>query len=104
MKRNYQMLTEEEIESILQRYPEWQRIQNGNVSHFYLERKFSSFTDAFLFLTKLAFVSESLDHHAEIWNDYNLVRLTLYTHEVKGLTKTDEAFIEQSMKPNIVQA
>ncbi|WP_244147682.1 4a-hydroxytetrahydrobiopterin dehydratase [Leptospira yanagawae] len=100
MKERMQKLTESEIQSILERYPEWKLESNDGLQSFHFEKKFSSFQTAFSFITKLALVSESLDHHAEIWNVYNLVRLKLYTHDQNGLTKRDEAFIKQVMKPN----
>ncbi|TGM01338.1 4a-hydroxytetrahydrobiopterin dehydratase [Leptospira jelokensis] len=98
MKQGLQKLTDSEIQLVLDRYPEWKLELANGLHSFCFEKKFSSFSSAFSFLTKLALVSESLDHHAEIWNSYDLVRLKLYTHDQNGLTKNDEAFIERLMK------
>jgi 4a-hydroxytetrahydrobiopterin dehydratase len=43
--------------------------------------KFKSFIEAFAFLTKVAILQEKHDHHAEIVNTYNKVKLTLTTHD-----------------------
>lgn len=50
---------------------------------------FSSFTEAFSFLTQVALCSEKLNHHPEIYNCYAKVNLSLTTHEVKRLTSLD---------------
>ncbi|MBH24932.1 MAG: 4a-hydroxytetrahydrobiopterin dehydratase [Myxococcales bacterium] len=50
---------------------------------------FSDFEEAFAFLTRVAIITEKLDHHAEIWNVYNQVKLTFSTHDADGLTHKD---------------
>lgn len=50
---------------------------------------FTDFRMAWAFLTFVALVSEKLDHHAEIWNVYNRVRVNLSTHDPKGISGLD---------------
>ncbi|MEL6178569.1 MAG: 4a-hydroxytetrahydrobiopterin dehydratase [Myxococcota bacterium] len=50
---------------------------------------FDNFQQAFAFLTQVAIITEKLDHHAEIWNVYNQVKLTFSTHDAGGLTIKD---------------
>ncbi|TGL87710.1 4a-hydroxytetrahydrobiopterin dehydratase [Leptospira congkakensis] len=90
-------LTTIEIQNLLNTYQEWKLESTEGVSFFQYEKEFRNFKEAFVFLTKLAFVSESLDHHAEIWNVYNRVRLRLFTHETNSLTTRDQNFIIQLM-------
>jgi 4a-hydroxytetrahydrobiopterin dehydratase len=40
-------------------------------------------------LTSLALVAERMDHHPEIFNVYNRVKLELETHDANGITKLD---------------
>lgn len=42
---------------------------------------FEDFIQAFAFLTQVAILSEKQNHHPEIWNVYNKVRLRLSTHD-----------------------
>ncbi len=56
-----------------------------------LEKKFlfKDFIEAFAFLSKVAILSEKHNHHAEIYNVYNKVKLTLSTHDA-GNTVTQK--------------
>ena len=56
------------------------------------EVEFGDFREAFAFLTRVAFEAEALDHHPEIRNVYNSVRLALSTHDADNrVTETDLA-------------
>ncbi|TGM69951.1 4a-hydroxytetrahydrobiopterin dehydratase [Leptospira levettii] len=101
MKQPNQILNEETIETFLKDFPQWNYTKEKTLSYLSFEHSFVSFKSAFLFLTKLALVSESLDHHAEIWNVYNNVRLKLYTHELNAITTKDLELIQMLMEePN----
>jgi len=62
---------------------------------------FKDFIDAFAFLTKVAFAAEKQNHHPEIFNVYNKVKISLQTHDAGNvvtekdytLAKTIDAFI-----------
>ncbi|MCW7480952.1 4a-hydroxytetrahydrobiopterin dehydratase [Leptospira kanakyensis] len=90
-------LTTIEIQNLLDTFQEWKLETKDGDSFFYFEKEFASFKEAFVFITKLALVSESLDHHAEIWNVYNKLRIKLFTHETNSLTTKDKHFISQLM-------
>lgn len=51
--------------------------------------KFVDFVDAFGFMSRCAMISEKLNHHPEWFNVYNLVEVSLTTHEVSGLSEMD---------------
>lgn len=55
----------------------WQETDNALVR----EWVFKDFNEAFGFLTRVALLSDKMDHHPEIWNVYNKVRLKLTTHD-----------------------
>ncbi len=55
----------------------WEEKNNKLVRHF----EFSDFTEAFAFLTRVAFAAEKDQHHPEIENVYNKVTLSLTTHD-----------------------
>ena len=78
-------LTAQEIETGLRDIPGWS-VKNGRLLR---ELKFASFVEAFGFLTSLALVAERMDHHPEIFNVYNRVKLELETHDANGITKLD---------------
>ena len=84
-----QKLSPEEIQSKLVTIPQW----NFDGQQLVFEQTFKDFKEAFSFLTKVALVSERLDHHAEIWNVYNKVTLKLSTHDTGGVTVKDFTWI-----------
>jgi 4a-hydroxytetrahydrobiopterin dehydratase len=53
------------------------------------EFRFSDFVTAFGFMTRVALVAESLDHHPEWSNVYSRVSVDLTTHDAGGITASD---------------
>lgn len=45
---------------------------------------FKDFSEAFAFMTRVAFLAEKQNHHPEWTNVYNTVRITLSTHDAGG--------------------
>ena len=51
--------------------------------------KFRSFGEAWGFMSRSALAAEKLNHHPEWFNAYNVVDVTLTTHECHGLSMLD---------------
>lgn len=69
-----------------------------NESDGSLQREFTfeSFTEAFAFMTRVAFIAEDLDHHPEWTNVYNRVTITLTSHDAGNVvTDRDRAMAER---------
>ncbi len=67
----------------------WAEVQGRDaISKSY---KFSDFTQAWGFMTKVALAAEKADHHPEWFNVYNRVDITLSTHDAGGLSDKDVA-------------
>jgi 4a-hydroxytetrahydrobiopterin dehydratase len=80
-------MTDAEIEVALGPLDGW-RLDGNKIQKEFL---FADFNEAFRFLTGVAILAEKANHHPEIWNVYNRVRLCLSTHEAGGLTALDFA-------------
>ena len=53
------------------------------------EFKFTNFIEAFGFMSKVALLSEKMDHHPDWQNTYNKVKINLTTHDKGGITNND---------------
>ena len=53
------------------------------------EFKFTNFIEAFGFMSKVALLSEKMDHHPNWQNTYNKVTIELTTHDQGGITTND---------------
>jgi 4a-hydroxytetrahydrobiopterin dehydratase len=51
--------------------------------------KFRNFSEAWGFMTRAALAAEKLNHHPEWANTYNVVDVTLSTHDCGGLSALD---------------
>ncbi|QVL46881.1 MAG: 4a-hydroxytetrahydrobiopterin dehydratase [Thiocapsa sp.] len=51
--------------------------------------EFKDFVEAFGFMSRVALVAESMDHHPEWSNVYNSVVVDLSTHDAGGITELD---------------
>lgn len=51
--------------------------------------KFKNFSEAWGFMSRAALVAEKLNHHPEWSNVYNVVDVTLTTHDCDGLSALD---------------
>ena len=80
-----QRLTDVEVKQQLQSLSRWQ-LKDGRL---HCELKFGSFVEAFGFLTSLALIAERMNHHPEIYNVYDRVRLELWTHDANGISPLD---------------
>lgn len=69
--------------------PEWSHdVTTGSLSR---QWEMESFKDAMAFIQQVGELAELHNHHPEIWNVYQRVRLTLTTHDAGGLTHKDVA-------------
>jgi 4a-hydroxytetrahydrobiopterin dehydratase len=78
-------LSESEIAERLERLEGWSL--SGDRLH--REYTFPSFQEAFGFMSAVALVAESMDHHPEWSNVYARVTIDLSTHDAGGITALD---------------
>ncbi len=81
-------LTPEALKTALESLDGWEVVA-GKLSQSWT---FASFSAAFAFLTRVALLSEKLDHHPDIYHAYRTVTLTLISHDVGALTARDVRF------------
>lgn len=90
-------LSEEQINLALKDLPEKDQLEwSYHSGSLQAELIFSDFKEAFSFMTKMALVSEKLDHHPEWSNCYNKVKILLSTHSEKAVTALDIEWAKQA--------
>jgi 4a-hydroxytetrahydrobiopterin dehydratase len=58
---------------------------------------FKDFVEAFAFLTKVAIVAEKQNHHPEIYNVYNNVKISLQTHDAGNVVTEKDHKLAQTI-------
>ena len=79
------ILSDKQLEHHLNELNDW-TIQNGKLNKVF---KFSDFAQAFEFMSLVAIIAETMDHHPEWSNVYNKVEINLVTHSEGGITQLD---------------
>jgi 4a-hydroxytetrahydrobiopterin dehydratase len=74
-----------EIEQKLAELPDWELNQNKLHRHFV----FQNFIEAFGFMSQVALLAETMNHHPEWSNVYNRVEIYLTTHAADGISELD---------------
>ena len=79
------LLDQNQLNYFIEKNPSW-TIDNKTIKK---EFKFDNFIDAFGFMSKVALLSEKMDHHPNWQNTYNKVKINLTTHDKGGITNND---------------
>lgn len=78
-------LSPQEIKEFKESFPSW------NFSDIKMQKNFvfKNYSDAITFINRVALEADGMNHHPDIFNSYTLVKVTLNTHDVGGLTEKD---------------
>lgn len=79
------MLNLAHIQELMQKLKDWSLEEHAIVK----DCTFNEFKEAAAFVTKVAEIAEKHNHHPTILWDFNVVHLTLTTHEEHGITEKD---------------
>lgn len=77
--------SEDDIEKRLLRFPDWEYYDNA----IHAEFEFENFKDCFSAMSRIAFECEALNHHPDWSNVYNVLTISLSTHDAGGITEKD---------------
>ncbi|MGB3796582.1 MAG: 4a-hydroxytetrahydrobiopterin dehydratase [Alteraurantiacibacter sp.] len=80
-------LEETEAKAALAKLGGWELERDGDAMRKVF--KFSDFSEAWGFMSRVALIAEKSDHHPEWFNVYNKVDITLTTHDAGGLSQRD---------------
>jgi 4a-hydroxytetrahydrobiopterin dehydratase len=80
-------LSDDEIGRALEGLPGW-RYDRGEIVKWF---RFASFRDAIAFIVRIADLAEAADHHPDLENHYDRVRVALHTWSEQAVTDRDVA-------------
>lgn len=80
-----------EIEVRLADLPDWGIHQHKLYRHFV----FSNFVEAWGFMSQVALLAETMNHHPEWSNVYSRVEIYLTTHDADGISEKDFSLAAQ---------
>ncbi len=83
-------LTDAEIEKRLENFPDWEYHNNA----LHTEFEFGNFKDCMSAMMRIAFECETLNHHPDWKNVYNMLYISLSTHDAGGVTEYDFKLVE----------
>tara|TARA_R110000868_G_scaffold411030_1_gene701407 strand:+ start:64 stop:357 length:294 start_codon:yes stop_codon:yes gene_type:complete len=78
-------LSAEDIEKKLLHFPDWDYFDDA----IHAEFEFENFKDCFSAMSRIAFECEALNHHPNWSNVYNVLSISLSTHDAGGVTNKD---------------
>ncbi len=80
-------LTQAQRDSLSESLPGWSLLQDRDAIR--KTYKFTDFSQAWGFMSRVALLAEAQDHHPEWENVYNRLVITLTTHDAGGLSERD---------------
>ena len=75
-----------ELQQILQQVPQWKVINEHHVTRAFT---FPDFKLALAFVNRVGEVAEQQGHHPDILLTWGKAEITLWTHKIDGLTRSD---------------
>ena len=78
-------LSKDEVDPLGKEVPEWTIDDEKLVRTL----EFKDFQEAFAFIARVALLVEQEGHHPDIFNSWNKVKLSFWTHTAEGLTRND---------------
>jgi 4a-hydroxytetrahydrobiopterin dehydratase len=78
-----------EAKTYMPQIPDWEIIEIDGVDRLERQYKFKNFQDALSYTNRIGELAELEDHHPAILTEWGKVKVTWWTHAVKGLHLND---------------
>ena len=89
------LLSEEDINKLLQAYPLWELSNKTLLTCIIKDRNYQNLVDLVL---KISEIAEEMNHHPDIIFSWGKLQIDITTHESGGITLRDQLFIEKLEK------
>jgi 4a-hydroxytetrahydrobiopterin dehydratase len=75
-----------ELQQILQQVPQWKAVNEHHLTRAFT---FPDFNQALAFVNRVGELAEQQGHHPDILLTWGKAEITLWTHKIDGLTRSD---------------
>lgn len=82
-------VTEEEIAQLLPLVSEWKIVEREDIERLERTYSFDNFVHALSFTNKVGEVAEAEGHHPALLTEWGKVKVTWWTHKIRGLHRND---------------
>lgn len=83
------LVTEEELADLIKQIPDWTPIVVDGIMQLEREFKFKNFKQAIAFTNRVGDMAEAEGHHPALLTEWGKVKITWWTHKIKGLHQND---------------
>ena len=83
------LVSNSEAKVFLSELDDWTIVDNEGIDQLEKSFKFSSYAESVNFTNKVADLAEKEDHHPKIVLEYGNVKVSWWSHKIKGLHKND---------------
>lgn len=87
--RDAPTVTENEISELQPNIPDWELLGIDGVNRLERSFRFDNFIDSMAFTIQIGIISEEEGHHPAILTEWGKVKVSWWTHKIKGLHKND---------------
>lgn len=78
-----------ELAELIRQIPEWQAEVVDGVMQLQREFSFRNFVDALAFTNQVGVLAEQAGHHPALLTEWGKVKVSWWTHKIKGLHRND---------------
>jgi 4a-hydroxytetrahydrobiopterin dehydratase len=82
-------ISDDELRELMPKIPDWEVIVVDGIMQLSRDFKFANFVDAMAFSNRVGDIAEAEGHHPAILTEWGSVRVTWWSHKIKGLHRND---------------
>jgi 4a-hydroxytetrahydrobiopterin dehydratase len=87
--RDSSPLSEQEIGELLPQVPQWRVVMVDAIPRLERVFRFGNFAEALEFTARTGQIAEQANHHPSILTEWGRVKVTWWTHAIRGLHRND---------------
>ena len=83
------LISDDELRELMPKIPDWEVIVVDGIMQLSRDFKFANFVNAMAFSNRVGDIAEAEGHHPAILTEWGKVKVTWWSHKIRGLHKND---------------